>query len=155
MYGKQKNNNLLLLQLEKPLQKHGGRLEHNETYCGSCFGAETVSLWNGFILWLPCIFGRSMLYLMVHFGFDVYFEMLNQMMLISEETPSTLENNNLKRMVKCVSQSKDYCSWVLTKLLNSQSFGASYKIVRSVVAEEDCSKVWYWSLCFLSLDLWL
>ncbi|KAG0570629.1 hypothetical protein M758_6G169600 [Ceratodon purpureus] len=27
--------------LEKPLQKHGGRLEHNETYCGSCFGAET------------------------------------------------------------------------------------------------------------------
>jgi hypothetical protein len=28
--------------IEKPLQKHGGRLEHNETYCGSCFGAETV-----------------------------------------------------------------------------------------------------------------
>uniref|UniRef100_A0A7I4BX55 Endoplasmic reticulum vesicle transporter C-terminal domain-containing protein n=1 Tax=Physcomitrium patens TaxID=3218 RepID=A0A7I4BX55_PHYPA len=27
--------------LDKPLQKHGGRLEHNETYCGSCFGAET------------------------------------------------------------------------------------------------------------------
>ncbi|XP_057803980.1 uncharacterized protein LOC131019449 [Salvia miltiorrhiza] len=27
--------------IEKPLQKHGGRLEHNETYCGSCFGAET------------------------------------------------------------------------------------------------------------------
>ncbi|XP_010535613.1 PREDICTED: endoplasmic reticulum-Golgi intermediate compartment protein 3-like [Tarenaya hassleriana] len=26
--------------IEKPLQKHGGRLEHNETYCGSCFGAE-------------------------------------------------------------------------------------------------------------------
>ncbi|EYU18489.1 hypothetical protein ABFS82_02G060400 [Erythranthe guttata] len=29
------------LTIEKPLQKHGGRLEHNETYCGSCFGAET------------------------------------------------------------------------------------------------------------------
>ncbi|CAM6019437.1 unnamed protein product [Sphagnum balticum] len=28
--------------IEKPLQKHGGRLEHNETYCGSCFGAETA-----------------------------------------------------------------------------------------------------------------
>ncbi|XP_009103253.1 endoplasmic reticulum-Golgi intermediate compartment protein 3-like isoform X2 [Brassica rapa] len=28
--------------IEKPLQKHGGRLEHNETYCGSCFGAETT-----------------------------------------------------------------------------------------------------------------
>ncbi|KAI3695160.1 hypothetical protein L1987_78149 [Smallanthus sonchifolius] len=27
-------------QIEKPLQRHGGRLEHNETYCGSCFGAE-------------------------------------------------------------------------------------------------------------------
>lgn len=27
--------------IEKPLQKHGGRLEKNETYCGSCFGAET------------------------------------------------------------------------------------------------------------------
>ncbi|CAN1324708.1 Endoplasmic reticulum-Golgi intermediate compartment protein 3, partial [Linum perenne] len=27
--------------IEKPLQKHGGRLEHGETYCGSCFGAET------------------------------------------------------------------------------------------------------------------
>ncbi|XP_075640947.1 uncharacterized protein LOC142612693 isoform X2 [Castanea sativa] len=27
--------------IEKPLQKHGGRLEHNETYCGSCYGAET------------------------------------------------------------------------------------------------------------------
>ncbi|CAF2224509.1 unnamed protein product [Brassica napus] len=26
--------------IEKPLQKHGGRLEHNETYCGSCYGAE-------------------------------------------------------------------------------------------------------------------
>ncbi|WZZ72491.1 hypothetical protein YC2023_083861 [Brassica napus] len=28
--------------IEKPLQKHGGRLEHNETYCGSCFGAEAT-----------------------------------------------------------------------------------------------------------------
>ncbi|KAI7733502.1 hypothetical protein M8C21_028864, partial [Ambrosia artemisiifolia] len=27
--------------IEKPLQKHGGRLEHNETYCGSCFGAAS------------------------------------------------------------------------------------------------------------------
>lgn len=27
--------------IERPLQRHGGRLEHNETYCGSCFGAET------------------------------------------------------------------------------------------------------------------
>lgn len=27
-------------QMDKPLQRHGGRLEHNETYCGSCFGAE-------------------------------------------------------------------------------------------------------------------
>ncbi|XP_010690474.2 uncharacterized protein LOC104904004 [Beta vulgaris subsp. vulgaris] len=27
--------------IEKPLQKHGGRLEHNEEYCGSCYGAET------------------------------------------------------------------------------------------------------------------
>ncbi|MBA0815722.1 hypothetical protein Gohar_000475 [Gossypium harknessii] len=26
--------------IEKPLQRHGGRLEQNETYCGSCFGAE-------------------------------------------------------------------------------------------------------------------
>ena len=32
------------MQIEKPLQKHGGRLEHNETYCGSCFGAEQVYL---------------------------------------------------------------------------------------------------------------
>ena len=32
------------VQIEKPLQKHGGRLEHNETYCGSCFGAEQVYL---------------------------------------------------------------------------------------------------------------
>lgn len=31
------------MQIQKPLQKHGGRLEHNETYCGSCFGAESVS----------------------------------------------------------------------------------------------------------------
>ncbi|CAN6555384.1 unnamed protein product [Malus baccata var. baccata] len=27
--------------IESPLQRHGGRLEHNEKYCGSCFGAET------------------------------------------------------------------------------------------------------------------
>ncbi|PSS19219.1 Endoplasmic reticulum-Golgi intermediate compartment protein, partial [Actinidia chinensis var. chinensis] len=27
-------------QIEKPLQRHGGRLEQNEKYCGSCFGAE-------------------------------------------------------------------------------------------------------------------
>ncbi|KAG0480371.1 hypothetical protein HPP92_011229 [Vanilla planifolia] len=26
--------------IEKPLQRHGGRLEQNETYCGSCYGAE-------------------------------------------------------------------------------------------------------------------
>ncbi|KAJ9552010.1 hypothetical protein OSB04_016055 [Centaurea solstitialis] len=26
--------------LGKPMQKHGGELEHNETYCGSCYGAE-------------------------------------------------------------------------------------------------------------------
>jgi len=30
------------MQIDKPLQKHGGRLEHNEEYCGSCFGAEMV-----------------------------------------------------------------------------------------------------------------
>ncbi|XP_073041506.1 uncharacterized protein [Primulina huaijiensis] len=29
-------------QIEKPLQRHGGRLEHNEKYCGSCFGAESA-----------------------------------------------------------------------------------------------------------------
>ncbi|KAG6475408.1 hypothetical protein ZIOFF_064628 [Zingiber officinale] len=27
--------------IERPLQKHGGRLDHNESYCGSCYGAET------------------------------------------------------------------------------------------------------------------
>lgn len=26
----------------KPMQKHGGDLQDNETYCGSCFGAELV-----------------------------------------------------------------------------------------------------------------
>ncbi|KAF2309008.1 hypothetical protein GH714_000069 [Hevea brasiliensis] len=26
--------------IEKPLQRHGGRLEHGEAYCGSCYGAE-------------------------------------------------------------------------------------------------------------------
>ncbi|KAH0469208.1 hypothetical protein IEQ34_002440 [Dendrobium chrysotoxum] len=26
--------------IERPLQRHGGRLEHGESYCGSCFGAE-------------------------------------------------------------------------------------------------------------------
>ncbi|KAJ6808690.1 endoplasmic reticulum-Golgi intermediate compartment protein 3-like [Iris pallida] len=28
--------------IEKPLQRHGGRLDHNETYCGSCYGAEVA-----------------------------------------------------------------------------------------------------------------
>ncbi|KMZ73781.1 putative Endoplasmic reticulum-Golgi intermediate compartment protein,putative [Zostera marina] len=28
--------------IEKPLQRHGGRLEQNETYCGSCYGAEML-----------------------------------------------------------------------------------------------------------------
>ncbi|XP_028549741.1 endoplasmic reticulum-Golgi intermediate compartment protein 3-like [Dendrobium catenatum] len=27
-------------QIERPLQKHGGRLDKNEKYCGSCYGAE-------------------------------------------------------------------------------------------------------------------
>uniref|UniRef100_A0A6N2MH89 Endoplasmic reticulum vesicle transporter C-terminal domain-containing protein n=1 Tax=Salix viminalis TaxID=40686 RepID=A0A6N2MH89_SALVM len=27
--------------IEKALQRHGGRLEHNEACCGSCYGAET------------------------------------------------------------------------------------------------------------------
>ncbi|KAJ4972320.1 hypothetical protein NE237_005419 [Protea cynaroides] len=26
--------------IERPLQRHGGRLDHNEVYCGSCYGAE-------------------------------------------------------------------------------------------------------------------
>ncbi|XP_076939935.1 uncharacterized protein LOC143608920 [Bidens hawaiensis] len=26
--------------LGKPIQKHGGEISHNETYCGSCYGAE-------------------------------------------------------------------------------------------------------------------
>ncbi|KAL3830447.1 hypothetical protein ACJIZ3_019249 [Penstemon smallii] len=28
--------------IDRPLQRHGGRLEHNETYCGSCYGAEVA-----------------------------------------------------------------------------------------------------------------
>ncbi|XP_073315920.1 uncharacterized protein [Primulina huaijiensis] len=28
--------------IEQPLQRHGGRLDHNETYCGSCYGAEVA-----------------------------------------------------------------------------------------------------------------
>ncbi|XP_051139244.1 uncharacterized protein LOC127257024 [Andrographis paniculata] len=28
--------------IERPLQRHGGRLEKNETYCGSCYGAEAA-----------------------------------------------------------------------------------------------------------------
>lgn len=28
--------------IEKPLQRHGGRLEKDEKYCGSCYGAETA-----------------------------------------------------------------------------------------------------------------
>ncbi|XP_068658920.1 uncharacterized protein [Aristolochia californica] len=27
--------------IDRPLQRHGGRLDHNETYCGSCYGAES------------------------------------------------------------------------------------------------------------------
>ncbi|KAL8502326.1 hypothetical protein ACS0TY_021457 [Phlomoides rotata] len=30
--------------IEMPLQRYGGRLEQNEKYCGSCFGAETNQL---------------------------------------------------------------------------------------------------------------
>ena len=29
-------------QIEKLLQRHGGRLEHNGKYCGSCYGAEVT-----------------------------------------------------------------------------------------------------------------
>ena len=32
------------MQIERPLQRHGGRLEQNEKYCGSCYGAEVVHL---------------------------------------------------------------------------------------------------------------
>ncbi|KAK9073947.1 hypothetical protein SSX86_006545 [Deinandra increscens subsp. villosa] len=28
------------IKLGKPIQKHGGEIAHNETYCGSCYGAE-------------------------------------------------------------------------------------------------------------------
>lgn len=33
---------LLFMQIDRPLQRHGGRLGHNEEYCGSCFGGEMV-----------------------------------------------------------------------------------------------------------------
>ena len=32
------------IQIEKSLQRHGGRLKHYETYCGSCYGASMVKL---------------------------------------------------------------------------------------------------------------
>lgn len=41
-------------QMEAPLQHHGGRLEHNETYCGSCYGAQEVCfylLWDNICPW--------------------------------------------------------------------------------------------------------
>jgi hypothetical protein len=39
----------------KPLQRHGGRLAENETYCGSCFGAEMVKFFgNHFFNCLSC-----------------------------------------------------------------------------------------------------
>ncbi|KAJ3703094.1 hypothetical protein LUZ61_006799 [Rhynchospora tenuis] len=28
--------------IDRPLQKHGGRLEHDEKYCGTCYGAEAT-----------------------------------------------------------------------------------------------------------------
>ncbi|KAI3827796.1 hypothetical protein L1987_01880 [Smallanthus sonchifolius] len=31
------------LKLGKPIQKHGGEIAHNETYCGSCYGAAVQS----------------------------------------------------------------------------------------------------------------
>ncbi|KAF9690157.1 hypothetical protein SADUNF_Sadunf01G0166600 [Salix dunnii] len=34
--------------IDRPLQKHGGRLEHNEEYCGSCFGAEMGNQVEGY-----------------------------------------------------------------------------------------------------------
>ncbi|KAF5789912.1 putative endoplasmic reticulum vesicle transporter [Helianthus annuus] len=45
------NGNLIQLRIDrigvpkigKPIQKHGGEIEHNETYCGSCYGAELSS----------------------------------------------------------------------------------------------------------------
>lgn len=35
-----------ITQVEKPLQRHGGRLEKDEKYCGSCFGAEMVHFYS-------------------------------------------------------------------------------------------------------------
>ncbi|GJN31320.1 hypothetical protein PR202_gb19706 [Eleusine coracana subsp. coracana] len=35
-----KNMKPLSTNIERPLQKHGGRLDHNEVYCGSCYGSE-------------------------------------------------------------------------------------------------------------------
>ncbi|KAK8664220.1 hypothetical protein V6N13_084018 [Hibiscus sabdariffa] len=29
-----------ILKIEKPLQRHGGKLKHNQTYHGSCYGSE-------------------------------------------------------------------------------------------------------------------
>lgn len=50
----------MFVQIEKPLQKHGGRLEHNETYCGSCYGAQAVSLLS-FFVFLRNAFGARFL----------------------------------------------------------------------------------------------
>lgn len=45
------------MQIEKPLQRHGGRLERNETYCGSCYGAEMACPYLAFLfLWLISLF---------------------------------------------------------------------------------------------------
>lgn len=63
----------LFAQIEKPLQRHGGRLEHNETYCGSCYGAEVVSkylsicypiiyAWDWIFCWKYIYLSRTMIF---------------------------------------------------------------------------------------------
>lgn len=37
-----RSTTLHFTQIERPLQKHGGRLDQNEPYCGTCYGAEDV-----------------------------------------------------------------------------------------------------------------
>jgi hypothetical protein len=63
-----------LLQIERPLQKHGGRLDHNEVYCGSCYGAEEVHIYDNIsLLW----FGFYILFMSTLFCYMVYLQSIN------------------------------------------------------------------------------
>jgi len=131
---------LLFMQIEKPLQRHGGRLEHNETYCGSCYGAEAV-----WVFVCTCVLSHRFSFLR-----DTFY--VCEIAFVSSLVVSTCDHSNLLQffrtlisrtfgwLIACIFSLKTFSSWNCGLMLQVGLGKSIVKLVR-ILYPLQCSKI--------------